>query len=121
MRAEGGQATVELVALLPLVLLVGLMGAVVVAGHSAGEHAGQAAHAGAIALLRGGDPRTAAREALPPGARSRATITVTGRRITVRVRPRVPLSELARPLTGEASASAGPRSPTADSSAGAGP
>jgi hypothetical protein len=108
MRRDHGQATVELVALLPLLLLSGIAGAAVLAGQSADEQAGQAAHAGAIALLQGGDPRQAAREALPVAARGRATITVSGHRVTVRVRPRVPLPALAGPLTAEAEAAAAP-------------
>jgi hypothetical protein len=108
MSRETGQATVELVALLPLLLLAGLAGAVIVSSHSAGEQAGQAAHAGAIAVLQDGDPRAAAREALPAAVRGRAAITVTGDRVTVRVRPRVPLPALAGPLTAEATAAASP-------------
>jgi hypothetical protein len=108
MSREAGQATVELVALLPLVLLAGLAGAVVLSSHAAGEQAGQAAHAGAIALLQGGDPRAAAREALPRAARGRATISVSDHRVTVRVRPRVPIPGLASGLTGEATAAAAP-------------
>jgi hypothetical protein len=106
---DAGQATVELVALLPLLLIAGLAGAIVVAGQSAGEQAGQAAQAGAMALLQGGDPRTAARESLPANVRSRSVVTVQGRRVSVRVRPRVPLAALAGPLTAEATAAAGPR------------
>ena len=108
MSGDHGQATVELVALLPLLLLAGLAGAMVLASQSADEQAGQAAHAGAIAVIQGGDPRQAAREALPASARRRATITVSGNRVTVRVRPRVPLPALEAPLTAEAEAAAAP-------------
>jgi hypothetical protein len=108
-QRDSGQAAVELVALLPLMLLAGLAGAVVLASQAAGEQAGQAAQAGAMALLQGGDPRAAAREALPAAARERSAITVDGRRITVSVRPSVPLPALAGPLTAEAAADAGPR------------
>jgi hypothetical protein len=105
MSGDDGQATVELVALLPLVLVVALAAAAFLAAQSAGEQAGEAAQAGAMALLQGGDPRAAARRALPSHAR--ATITVHGRRVTVRVRPRLPLHALARPLTAAATATAG--------------
>jgi hypothetical protein len=108
MSREDGQATVELVALLPLLLVVALAAAALLASHAAGEQAGQAAEAGAIALLQGGDPRAAARRALPTAARRRAEIEVRDRRVTVRVRPNLPLAALVRPLTGEASADAGP-------------
>lgn len=105
MTSDDGQATVELVALLPLLLVVGLAAAAFVAAQSAGEQAGQAAQAGAMALLQGGDPRAAARAALPRHAHG--TITVHGHRVTVRVRPPLPLPGLAGPLTTTATADAG--------------
>jgi Flp pilus assembly protein TadG len=106
MRSERGQATVELVALLPLLLIAALAGAAVLAAHTAGEQAGQAAEAGAVALLQGGDPRAAARHALPPHAH--AEIAVHGRRVTVSIRPDLPLAALERRLTARATADAGP-------------
>jgi hypothetical protein len=108
---DRGQATVELVAFLPLLLVAGLAGAAILAGQSAGEQAGQAAQAGAMALLQDADPRAAAREALPRGARGRAEIEIHHRRITVRVRPSLPLPDLADHLTAEATADAGPEPP----------
>jgi hypothetical protein len=107
-RADDGQATIELVALLPLLLIAALAAAAIIAAHAAGEQAGQAAEAGAIALLQGADPRDAARRALPTAARDRATIEIDGRRVTVRVRPNIPITALDRPLTGKATADAGP-------------
>src|ERR671922_227621 len=97
--SNDGQAAVELVALLPLLLVAGLAGAAILAGQAAGEQAGQAAEAGAMALLQDADPRAAAREALPAGTRGRAEIEIHDRRITVRVRPHLPLADH---LTGEA-------------------
>jgi Flp pilus assembly protein TadG len=108
MTSEDGQATVELVALLPLLLIAALAGAALVAAHAAGEQAGQAAQAGAMALLQGSDPRTAARRALPAATRSRAAIEIHGRRVTVHIRPDLPLRALEHPLTGTATAAAGP-------------
>ena len=105
---QAGQATVELVALLPLVLAVALVAAALLAGHNAGEHAGQAAQAGAMALLQGRDPREAARRALPPGVRDRATVDIRGRRVIVRVRPGLPMAAVAAILTATATADAGP-------------
>ena len=107
--SENGQATVELVAFLPLLLVVALAAAALLAGHSAAEHAGQAAQAGAMALLQDGDPREAARRALPEGAR--ASIDVEGRRVTVSVRPRLPIGPVAAAMTAEATADAGPEPP----------
>ena len=105
---DAGQATVELVALLPLVLLIALAAAALLAGHGAREQAGQAAQAGAMALLQGGDPRDAARQALPAAVRRRSAIDIDGRRVTVRVRPELPVSAVARAMTAEVSADAGP-------------
>ena len=104
--SETGQATVELVALVPLALMLALAAAALLAGHGAREQAGSAAQAGAMAMLQGGDPRESARRALPAGARRRAAIEIHGRRVTVRVRPRLPL--VARAMTAEVSADAGP-------------
>jgi Flp pilus assembly protein TadG len=106
MRRESGQATVELVALIPVLLLVTLAAAALVAGHGAREQAGYAAQAGAMAMLQGGDPRESARRALPAGVRRRAGIEVNGRRVTVRVRPPLPI--VARAMTAEVTADAGP-------------
>ena len=86
---ERGQATVELAALLPLLAVVALAAYATLAGLAAGERAGVAAEAGAIALLQDRDPATAARDALPGDAP--ATVRVDGRRVVVSVRPRVPL------------------------------
>jgi hypothetical protein len=78
----------------------------VLAAHTAGEQAGQAAEAGALAVMQGADPRAAARRALPPETRGRAEIDVHGDRVTVHVRPRLPLHALEAPLTGAATAHA---------------
>jgi hypothetical protein len=107
-RCPRGQSTVELVAFLPLVLAAGLAGATILAAQAAEEHAGQAAMAGAMALLHGSEPRGAAASALPAGARRRATILVRGRRVIVRVRPSLAPAALADRLTAVATADAGP-------------
>ena len=106
--SASGQATVELVALLPLVLLVALAAAAVLAGHGAREQAGQAAQAGAMALLQGGDPAEAARRALPDDVRGRAVVEVDGRRVTVRLGPELPLRAVERAMMAEVTADAGP-------------
>jgi hypothetical protein len=89
MRGASGQAAVELVALLPLVLVIALVALSVVAAHSADEQAGAAAEAAALALIQGGDPHAAAVAALPRHAR--ATVVIAGRTVHVHVRPRLPL------------------------------
>jgi hypothetical protein len=111
MSGSRGQASVEVVAFLPLVLLIALAAFTTVAAFAAEEQAGEAAEAAALALLQGGaDPRTAATDALPKAARGRATITIAGSRVHVRVRPRIvlPVPGLAHRLAGEARADAGP-------------
>ena len=110
-RDARGQASVEVVAFLPLVLLIALAAFTAISAHAAHEQAGEAAEAAALALIQGGaDPQAAARDALPRAARARATITVRGRRVRVRVRPRLPLRVpgLADRLAGDVRAHAGP-------------
>jgi hypothetical protein len=105
MKGESGQATVELVFVLPLVLLVAVAGAALLAAEAATEQAGMAAEAGAIAIVNGDDPRAAARRALPDDTHAR--IDVHGRRITIHVRPHVVIRSLGRLLTATATADAG--------------
>ena len=93
-------------------LLIALAAFTAIAAFAAEEQAGEAAEAAALALLQGGvDPRTAAKDALPEAVRGRATITIAGSRVHVRVRPRtvLPVPGLADRLAGEARADAGPR------------
>ena len=107
-RGEAGQASIELVALLPLTLIVGLAIAGLLAARAASGQAAAAAQAGAMALIQDTDVREAARDALPPGARDRATIRVDGRAVTVTVRPDTPVGFLEGTLSATASANAGP-------------
>src|SRR5688572_10854862 len=88
---QSGQSTVEVVGMLPLLAAIGLAAYTALAAQAAGEQAGLAAEAGAIAHLQDRDPRAAANAALPGAARRRASVTVRGRLVTVRVRPPVPL------------------------------
>jgi hypothetical protein len=104
--AESGQATVELVGLMPLVAAVAIAGFTAVAALTAHEQAGIAAEAGAVALLQDSDARAAARAALPTGVDQHAEIHLRGRRVTVTVRPRVPL--LAHHLEATVTTHAGP-------------
>ena len=107
-RGAAGQATVELVALLPIAALVALAIGQLLAAGSAGELAGNAAEAGAAAILQGADPTAAARDALPGWSHERATVRVDGRRVEVRLRPRVVVPGLAGRLEATATADAGP-------------
>ncbi len=104
--ADAGQSSVELIALLPLVLIVVLAVASLLGARTASGQAAAAAQAGAMALLQDEDPRAAAREALPDGARGRSTISVRGREVAVEVRPRTMLPFLSPTLAASASADA---------------
>ena len=111
MSGARGQASVEVLGLLPLVGLIALVALTVIAAHTAGELAGVAAVAGALAVLQmGTDPREAAERALPDKMRTRATITIEGNRVSVRVRPRVlfAIPGLSNRLAATAHANAGP-------------
>jgi hypothetical protein len=105
-----GQASVELLGLLPLAVLVALAIAQLLAAGSARELAGNAAEAGAAALLQGTDPTKAAREALPGWSRDRAKVAVADHRVEVRLRPRTVIPLLVNRLEAHASADAGPPS-----------
>ncbi|HWI08349.1 MAG TPA: hypothetical protein VNT54_12650 [Solirubrobacteraceae bacterium] len=108
-RAERGQASVELVALAPLLLTSVLAAAQLLAAGAARELAGHAAGAGAIALLQGADPAVAARDALPGWSRGRVDVRIDGRRVRVHLRPRAFLPALGRVLESTGEAHAGPR------------
>src|SRR5437763_1811012 len=72
---ERGQATVEFVGTLPLVLLAGLIAwQFVLVGHVAWD-AAAAARSGARARLVGADAAAAARSALPPPLRSATRVS----------------------------------------------
>jgi hypothetical protein len=108
LRDVGGQAAVEVAALLPVVVAAGLAGAQVLAAVAAHEQAGAAAEAGAIALGRGEDGRAAALAVFDRGARSRAAVEVRGRVVRVRLRPAVLVPGVAGRLTASVVADAGP-------------
>lgn len=84
---ETGQAAVELVALIPMLVGVGLALLQLLAVGYASVLAGGAAEAGALALARGTDPRAAALRALPGWSEANARIAVEGGRVQVRLRP----------------------------------
>ncbi len=109
-RHPHGQATVELVALLPALVVLVLAAAQVVAAAHAWSLAGGAARAGARAAEVGAPFEAAARAVLPAGhaARARVVATGDGRRVRValrvpRVLPFVPQATVAAeaPLIGE--------------------
>ena len=104
---ERGQASVELVAMVPVAVAVALAALQLLAAGATRELAGHAAGAGAIALLQRTDPRTAARDAVPGWSRGRLAVSVQGSRVTVRMRPPTLLPGLAEVLETTVRADAG--------------
>jgi pilus assembly protein CpaE len=101
---ERGQATLELLGLLPLLLAVALAGAQLLAVGYSSILAGNAAEAGALALAGGGDPGMGARSALPGWSQAHARVSVSGGEVRVRLRPPTLLRSLAERLEVSASA-----------------
>jgi hypothetical protein len=87
-RAARGQASVELVAILPALLVCALIAAHGVAAGWALWSAASAARAGARAALVGGDGEAAARRALPGALRRGADVEADD---AVRVSVRIPM------------------------------
>jgi hypothetical protein len=106
---EDGQATVELVAALPALLLAGLIALQLLAAGYALTLADGAAEAGALALAAGQPAAAAARDALPDWAEDDVEVSVRGRRIVVRLRPPSPLPALADRLAVTSSAAVRPK------------
>src|SRR5436309_11784293 len=100
MRAEGevGQASVELLAGVPALLLAGLIALQLLATGYSLTLADGATEAGAMALAAGRPAAPAVREALPGWARDRVDVGVDGGRVTVTLRPPSPIGALARRL-----------------------
>jgi hypothetical protein len=105
--SERGQATVELVAALPALLLAALVALQFLVVGYAMTLADGAAEAGALALASGEPAADAARGALPGWAADDVTVAVEGGEVSVRVRPPSPLEALADRLAVSSSAAAG--------------
>ena len=104
---ERGQATVEVLGILPVVLVVAWAACQALAAGAARELADHAAEAGAVALLQDADPRDAARGALPGWARDRLAVHVAGADVHVRLRPPAIVPGLGSLLDARAHADAG--------------
>lgn len=102
--AASGQASIELLAGMPGLLLAGLVCLQLLAVGYALTLADGAAEAGALALAAGLPAEPAAREALPGWSRSRASVSVAAGRVTVRLRPPSPLPALSAALAVDSSA-----------------
>ncbi|MGH2744747.1 MAG: hypothetical protein ACRDN8_20150 [Thermoleophilaceae bacterium] len=90
-----GQATVEAIALVPVMVAIGLGLLQLLAVGYSSVLAGNAAEAGALALAGGADARAGARQALPGWSRARARVDLDGGRVEVHLRPPSPLRALA--------------------------
>ncbi len=102
--AERGQATIEVVAALPALLLAGLISLQLLAAGYSLTLADGAAESGALALAAGRSAAVAAREALPGWAHDRVRVSVLGGEVIVRLEPPSPFSGLANRLTVTSSA-----------------
>lgn len=106
--AERGQATVELVAALPALLLAAAVALQLLVAGYAMTLADGAAEAGALALASGGSAAEAARGAVPGWAKDDVAVSVEGGTVSVRLRPPSPISALADRLAVSSSATARP-------------
>ena len=102
-KGQGGQAALELLAALPVLLLLGLGVSQLLAVGYAAVLAGNAAEAGALAAAGNADAAASARAALPSSARAR--VRVRGGRVTVSLRPPALLPGLGRRLEVHSTAS----------------
>ena len=87
MSSARGQATLETIALVPLLLIVGVGLMQLLAVGYASVLAGSAAEAGALALAGGTEPKAAALRSLPGWSEAHAKIEVEGGRVEIRLRP----------------------------------
>jgi hypothetical protein len=108
MGEERGQASVELVAALPALLLAALVALQLCVAGYALTLADGAAEAGALALASGDSAPEAARDALPGWAEDDVAVSVRAGQVTVRLLPPSPLRALADRLAVTSSASARP-------------
>jgi len=108
MADSEGQASVELVAALPALLLAALVALQLLAAGYSLTLADGAAEAGALALASGDPATEAARAALPGWAAESVSVLVRDGTVTVRLRPPSPLPALAERLAVSSSASARP-------------
>ncbi|MGB0120973.1 MAG: hypothetical protein WBP55_08485 [Solirubrobacterales bacterium] len=108
MKADSGQASIEAVAGMAILLLAGLVCFQLLAtGYSATVVDG-AATAGAVALVQGKPVDPAVRDALPGWARSRVSVRHLGERVEVTIRPPSPFEALSEHISLTSTASAKP-------------
>jgi len=105
---QRAQASVELVAALPALLLAALIALQLLATGYALTLADGAAEAGALALASGHPAAEAARSALPGWAEEHLQVRIAGGEVRVSVRPPSVLSSVGERLTVSSSAAARP-------------
>jgi hypothetical protein len=108
LRRCDGQSSIELLGAIPLLSIVVLACAQLLAAGAARISASSAANAAAMALLQGGDAVAAARSAAPGWAHPRIAVHVTGRRARVRLTPPSLVPGLSGLLARTEEADAGP-------------
>ena len=104
MAREEGQASLELLAGIPALVLAGFVALQLLATGYSLTLADGAAEAGALALAAGQPAAAAARSALPGWAEDDVDVSIAGGRVTVRLRPPSPLPVLANRLAVTSSA-----------------
>jgi hypothetical protein len=105
---EAGQATVEAIAAVPLLLLAGAIALQLLVAGYAVTLADGAAEAGALALASGRSAKEGAAASLPGWAENGAEVEVEGGEVTVRLRPPSPVPGLGNALAATATAFARP-------------
>jgi hypothetical protein len=108
MNREAGQATVELVAAIPLLVLAGSVALQLLLTGYALTLADGAAEAGALALAADRPAKQAAEGSLPSWAEDDAEVSVRGGEVTVRLAPPSLLAAVADRLTVTSSSYARP-------------
>ncbi len=106
---ERGQASLELLAAVPAIVLAGLVCLQLLAAGYSLTLADGAAEAGAVAIASGLPPGPAVEAALPGWADGRVELDRSGGRLTVRLRPPAAVAAVGRAL--EVSSSAWVREP----------
>lgn len=109
MNNASGQASIELVAGLPALLLAGLISLQLLATGYSLTLVDGAAEAGALALASGEPAAPAVRGALPGWAEDEVDIDVAGGKVTVRVRPPSVIAFLGDRLAVSSSAAVRPK------------
>ncbi len=108
-QPSSGQASVELVAAVPALLLAGFLALQLLAAGYALTLADGAAEAGALAIAAGRPAESAVRASLPGWAEDDVAVSVHGGRVTVRLQPPSPFHAIADRLVVTSSAAARPK------------